>query len=305
MRYGQLVMGPAGSGKSTYCSTLVNHAKVSGRRMDVINLDPAADGFTYEPLADVRDLIQVEDVMEDDQLRLGPNGSLVFCWEFLLDNMDWLRKELQGAPTATTEAGEEDDGDGAPEAEVDDDYILFDCPGQIELYTHMKVVKKFVDILQNQWNFRLCGVFLIDSHFMVDGSKFLSGSMSALSCMINLELSHVNILSKVDLLSPEAKKQLDSYLEPDTLTLLTSGGSQSRSAFEDKYHSLSEALARVLDDYSLVKYFPLDINDEENIGDLLITIDNVLQYGEEADVNTKDFDEYNDALETEQNEEGA
>ena len=130
---------------------------------------------------------------------------------------------------------------------------------------------------QNQWNFRLCGVFLIDSHFMVDGSKFLSGSMSALSCMINLELSHVNILSKVDLLSPEAKKQLDSYLEPDTLTLLTSGGSQSRSAFEDKYHSLSEALARVLDDYSLVKYFPLDINDEENIGDLLITIDNVLQ----------------------------
>ena len=93
-------------------------------------------------------MFQVEDVMEDDQLRLGPNGSLVFCWEFLLDNMDWLRKELQGAPNATTETGEEDDGDGAPEAEVDDDYILFDCPGQIELYTHMKVVKKFVDILQ-------------------------------------------------------------------------------------------------------------------------------------------------------------
>ena len=90
--------------------------------------------------------------MEDDQLRLGPNGSLVFCWEFLLDNMEWLRKELQGAPNgATTGAGEEDDD----EAEVDDDYILFDCPGQIELYTHMKVVKKFVDILQvfiaQQW----------------------------------------------------------------------------------------------------------------------------------------------------------
>ena len=50
---------------------------------------------------------------------------------------------------------------------------------------------------QNQWNFRLCGVFLIDSHFMVDGGKFLSGSMAALSCMINLELSHINILSKV------------------------------------------------------------------------------------------------------------
>jgi len=282
MRYAQLVMGPAGSGKSTYCATLANHAKVSGRRMDVINLDPAADGFTYEALADVRDLIQVEDVMEDDQLRLGPNGSLVFCWEFLLENMDWLRREL-GADGS----GDNDDVNG--ENEIDDDYILFDCPGQIELYTHMKVVKQFVDILQNEWNFRLCGVFLIDSHFMVDGAKFLSGSMAALSCMINLELSHVNILSKVDLLSPEAKKRLDTYLEPDTLSLLTSGAG-SRSAFDDKYQHLSEALARVLDDYSLVKFFPLDINDEENIGDLLITIDNVIQYGEDADVNTKDYD---------------
>ena len=110
--------------------------------MDVINLDPAADGFTYEPLADVRDLIQVEDVMEDDQLKLGPNGSLVFCWEFLLENMDWLKRELQGgAPGGGGEEGDE-------ENEIDDDYILFDCPGQIELYTHMNVVKKFVDILQ-------------------------------------------------------------------------------------------------------------------------------------------------------------
>ena len=122
-----------------------------------------------------------KDAMEDEELRLGPNGSLVFCWEFLLENMDWLQKEMQGQ---------------VEDAEIDDDYILFDCPGQIELYTHMKCVRQFVEILQHQWNFRICGVFLIDSQFMVDGSKFLSGSMAALSAMINLELPHVNILSK-------------------------------------------------------------------------------------------------------------
>ena len=38
---------------------------------------------------------------------------------------------------------------------------------------------------------------------------------------------------------------------------------------------------------------------------MLVTKPDVFQYGEEADVNTKDFDEYNDALETEENEEGA
>ena len=31
--------------------------------------------------ADIRDLISVEDVMEDKALRCGPNGGLVFCME--------------------------------------------------------------------------------------------------------------------------------------------------------------------------------------------------------------------------------
>ena len=66
MRFAQLVIGPAGSGKSTYCSTLATHAQNSGRKIDVVNLDPAAEHFTYEPLFDVRDLISVEDVMEDE-----------------------------------------------------------------------------------------------------------------------------------------------------------------------------------------------------------------------------------------------
>jgi hypothetical protein len=40
---------------------------------------------------------------------------------------------------------------------------------------------------------------------MVDGSKFLSASTAALSVMVNLEIPHVNVLSKIDLLSNSAK----------------------------------------------------------------------------------------------------
>ena len=58
MRYAQLVLGPAGSGKSRYCSTMQRHAANSGRRIEVVNLAPAAEQFDYEPLADVKDLIQ-------------------------------------------------------------------------------------------------------------------------------------------------------------------------------------------------------------------------------------------------------
>ena len=33
-----------------------------------------------------------------------------------------------------------------------------------------------------------------------------------------------------------------------------------------------------------MKYFPLDITDEDNISDLFLMIDNTIQFGEDADV---------------------
>lgn len=51
------------------------------RTIDVVNLDPACEHFDYQPLADIRDLITVDDAMEDEELKFGPNGGLVFCIE--------------------------------------------------------------------------------------------------------------------------------------------------------------------------------------------------------------------------------
>ena len=31
--------------------------------------------------SDIRDLVQIDDVLEDEDLKLGPNGGLVFCLE--------------------------------------------------------------------------------------------------------------------------------------------------------------------------------------------------------------------------------
>ena len=96
MKYAQLVMGPAGTGKSTYCKTLVDHCATKKRTVRVVNLDPAAENFYYpvsigaccyyypschdtELLTDIRDLISVGDAMEGGSF--GPNGGLVFCME--------------------------------------------------------------------------------------------------------------------------------------------------------------------------------------------------------------------------------
>ncbi|XP_076628741.1 GPN-loop GTPase 3 [Colletes latitarsis] len=269
MRYAQLVMGPAGSGKSTYCSVMQQHAANEGKVVEIVNLDPAAEYFDYEPLVDIRELIQLDDAMEDVELQFGPNGGLVFCMEYLLENSSWLEEKL---------------------GDVDDDYIIFDCPGQIELYTHMTVIRQLTVMLQNL-NFRICGIFLVDSQFMIDGSKFLSGTMAALSVMINLELPHVNILSKMDLLSKSARKQLDKYLEPDPYSLLAG---METDFWNEKHRKLTEAIGRLIDDYSLVRFYPLHIKDEESVADIKLTIDNIIQYGEDADVKMRDFDEPDD-----------
>lgn len=49
-----------------------------------------------------------------------------------------------------------------------DKCVLF--AGQIELYTHLPVMRQLVEQLQ-QWEFRVCGVFLVDSQFMVESFK--------------------------------------------------------------------------------------------------------------------------------------
>lgn len=266
-RYAQIVMGPAGSGKSTYCDTIVKHCENMQRAAHIVNLDPAAEFFAYKPIADIRDLIEVDDVMQDEELNFGPNGGLVFCMEYMAQNFDWLHEQL---------------------GDVDGDYIIFDCPGQIELYSHLPVMKQLVEALQS-WDFRICGVFMIDSQFLVDTPKFFSGILSALSAMVNLEISHVNVMSKMDLLDSHAKANVEKFLDPEPGVLFSDMGHLA-----PKFQKLNHAIGSLIEDYSLVRFLPLDRSDEESVGDLLLSIDLALQHDEDQDVKIPKDDEGDD-----------
>lgn len=50
-----------------------------------------------------------------------------------------------------------------------------------------------------------------------------------------------------------------------------------------RFKSLNEAFASLVDDYSLVKYVPLDVKDEDSITMVLAQIDNAIQYGEDME----------------------
>ena len=130
--FGQLVIGPPGSGKSTYCKAMKEFMSALGRKVVVVNLDPANDSLPYECAVDVSELITLQDVM--DRLKLGPNGSLIYCMEYLEKNLEWLKNQLD---------------------KFKNQYFLFDCPGQVELFTHHCSVRNIAHQLE-KWKFKVC-----------------------------------------------------------------------------------------------------------------------------------------------------
>lgn len=198
MMFGQLVIGPPGSGKTTYCRGMSEFLTAVGRKVSVINLDPANDQLPYKCAVDISELITLGDVM--DQLKLGPNGGLIYCMEYLEKNLDWLESKLKS---------------------LQGQYLLFDCPGQVELYTHNNSIRNIVAQLQ-KWDYRLAAVHLVDSHYCSDPGKFISVLLTSLSTMLQVELPHVNVLSKVDLIEKFGRLDfnVDFYTEVLDLSYL-------------------------------------------------------------------------------------
>ncbi|KAL8835581.1 MAG: hypothetical protein Q9170_003265 [Blastenia crenularia] len=272
-KFGTMVMGPAGAGKTTFCNALIQHLRLNKRSCFYVNLDPAAEDFSYEPDLDIKDLISLDDVMEE--MGLGPNGGLIYCFEFLLENLDFLTSALES---------------------LSEEYmIIFDLPGQIELYTHIPVVPTLVRHLTRygSLNISLCAAYLLESTFVIDRAKFFAGTLSAMSAMIMLEIPHVNILSKMDLVKGSVpKRQLKRFLDPDTSLLDdNAGGSQQGGRFTDpassesvmggaSFDKLNKAVAQLIDDFSMVSFLQLDAQDEDSIGSVLSYIDDAIQYHE-------------------------
>ncbi|XP_053820533.1 GPN-loop GTPase 2 isoform X3 [Vidua chalybeata] len=198
LAFGQVVIGPPGSGKTTYCQAMQEFLARLGRSVAVVNLDPANEAPPCPCALDIGELVTLPDVMAS--LGLGPNGGLLYCMEYLQANADWLRDRLQA---------------------LRGHYVLFDCPGQVELYTHHEALKNVFAQLA-KWNFRLAAVHLVDSHYCTDPGKFISVLCTSLSTMLHVELPHVNVLSKMDLIEQYGKLafNLDYYTEVMDLSYL-------------------------------------------------------------------------------------
>ncbi|KAK4960780.1 hypothetical protein LTR66_012883 [Elasticomyces elasticus] len=308
MPFAQLVIGPPGSGKSTYCDGMHQFMSAIGRKCSVVNLDPANDATSYPCALDVRDLVSLEEIMQDEEL--GPNGGVLYALEELENNWQWLEdglKELKGTWTRMCIVWALRCTDGA----LSDDYILFDCPGQVELFTsHDSLPNVFFRL--EKMGYRLTVLHLLDSHTITRPSLYISSLLLCLRSMLHLPFPVVNVLTKIDNLHNAGPLpfNLDFYTEVQDLEYLlphleaeqaistlrkrdtpSSAPDPDRpnppSESDSKWHKLNLALIQVIQDHGLVGFTPLAVEDKASMLNLLRAIDRASGYafGSEKGVN--------------------
>ncbi|CAI5464525.1 unnamed protein product [Closterium sp. Yama58-4] len=241
-------------------------------------MDPANDRLPYECAVNVEELVRLEDVM--GQHGLGPNGGLVYCMDYIDKNFDWLQSKLKPLEK--------------------DHYFLFDFPGQVELFTLHASAQSIIKRLTDKMHYRrltdkkhdIVSSF-VQRAAQVRGSaaaavtpvpscpephKYVSALLLSLQAMLHFELPHVNVLSKIDLVEAYGPLafNLDFYTDVQDLSYLQQHlESDPRNK---RYAKLTSAVCEVVDDFGLVSFETLNIQDKESVSNLIRTIDRANGY---------------------------
>ncbi|KAL7667921.1 hypothetical protein ACOME3_008646 [Neoechinorhynchus agilis] len=201
-------------------------------------------------------------MMEGFDPTIGPNAAVLACIRYVNCNPEWINEMFLGD---------------------DDLYVLFDMPGQMELYTHAESTLEFCHLLENL-SFKLCSVFLIDSIFISDASRFLGCSLAALTAMMNVQLPSICVITKLDLLSSERREQIER--------IVTDPLDERWNTVDVPAHSqhFFETLAQILQSNPHVHHRIFDRDDYECISELLTDIDIMIDRVNIDDVKMDDID---------------
>ncbi|KAF2165880.1 hypothetical protein M409DRAFT_23611 [Zasmidium cellare ATCC 36951] len=253
--------GPPGSGKSTLCNGLQQFMRAVARPCSVGNLDPANDNIPYEASFDVRELVNIEEVMEREEL--GPNGGVLWAMEEVEANIDWLLERLEDC----------------------EETILLDPPGQPELTTHHTALPRILHRLEKA-GYRIVIIQLLDSIVLTRPSLYLSSLILCLRGMLHLPYPVVNVLTKIDNLKAvggaDLPFNLDFYTEVQDLHHLLPSLAQelqaTPSASSEKWDKLNEALISLIEDHGLVGFDTVAVEDRQSMANLLRAIDRASGY---------------------------
>ena len=88
-----IVLGMAGSGKTTFVQRLISNLNMAGKRTYNINLDPAVLEVNFPANIDIRDSVKYKNIMKT--YKLGPNGAILTCLNIFAAQFDQVVKLIE------------------------------------------------------------------------------------------------------------------------------------------------------------------------------------------------------------------
>nr|SVE75154.1 EOG090X072H [Daphnia dolichocephala] len=170
-----IVLGMAGSGKTTFVQQLTSRLHARKQPPYVINLDPACREVPYPVNIDIRDTVNYKEVMK--QYSLGPNGGIVTSLNLFATKFDQVIKLVEKRSTNT-------------------DIAIFDTPGQIEVFTWSASGTIITETLAAL--FPTVVVYVIDTVRSVSPVTFMSNMLYACSILYKLRLPFIVVMNKID-----------------------------------------------------------------------------------------------------------
>lgn len=185
-------VGTAGSGKSTMVYAFQLWMNSQGLDCVTVNLDPGAESLQYSPDLDVRDYVNLEEIMAEQ--GLGPNGAQVAAADMVAMNAKELSDVLETFST---------------------NYNLIDTPGQIELFTFRSSSPVLIDAFGRDES---ALIYLNDPGLVKAPSGFISSVLLSATVQFRHGLPFINVLSKADLIPEEEIERIVKWsLDPFAL----------------------------------------------------------------------------------------
>lgn len=179
------IIGTAGSGKSLLTAAFSDWLKMSKQDVAVVNLDPGALKLPYSPDVDVRNYVDVGNLME--KYGLGPNGALILAADLIADEIDNLARDIE-----STNA----------------DLVLVDTPGQMELFAFRASGPYIVNELTREPK---AIVYMFDAVFSINPLNYVSNMFLSAAVYNRFFQPQIYSLSKCDLLPEKEIKTITDW----------------------------------------------------------------------------------------------
>ena len=170
-----IVIGMAGSGKTSLMQRVNAYRHAKSSPPYVINLDPAVRDLPYDANVDIRDTVDYKSVMRE--YNLGPNGGILTASNLFATRFDQVVTLCERRA-----------------AEVE--HVFVDTPGQIEIFTWSASGQVVTESFASA--FPTCVLYVVDTPRAMNPQAFMSNMLQAVSILYKTRLPLIVVFNKID-----------------------------------------------------------------------------------------------------------